>query len=1132
MIKNLSFIFYILFFFLPTITPATGEGLDISPFGSIRFYSDDAGPMGVECDLPDFGRLYSADSANALGVLWWEPRDIQSVTVAYADPVSKDFAESTQIQYWHSSWPEAPPEMPAIEDQEDDPWRGKWITASTGIDMGGRQVTYTFRPMQKEENQNAAYLPAPVLYRRALKIRLQFPGRPPAIKDLRIHSMTNVKSESIRIEMNRSGTDTSTMHISMAVFNGRLEKLCGWNWQKNDSMESDSSCCLHLNGRPKGIVANIKATEELLPGSNEESIVTVRTSKYVFSFLVSDLNSGSINIPAYDIKVARASDKDESAKAGLQRGKTTRQRILGEYEHDYDRARKEIPELDPTRRDPRHTLQNMYLPLAADASWQKFAIIWGGNVLIDKRRSKAKGKEYSRCNWLGEELRWEIGAGLPPQFSRTKDNCQLTILHDYLPVVINRWRNEGLIFEQEAFATLLNGPLSPSDPQRSEQTPSILMMKLTIANPSSEPKNAHLWLAGNQALSGICADNDFIMDTVDGRKVIRCHFLAPASAGSEILALNPGASLRNAFHQTIPIDANDAQIVYFYFPFVGDLTAQSQAAIRSLSYENEKEKITSYWRDLVQQQCAFTVPETKFNQFAKAVIPHIRMSVTKDPKSGLYMVPAGTLGYGVYANESCFQTMLLDRLGDHDTVSEYLNTFMALQGSVPLAGDFSGDQKEVFYGVRVDSVYDLTAAPYNLDHGTVLWALARHYLYSRDQEWLAQALPHMSKAADWIIAQRQRTKLKDRQGNKAVHYGLMPAGRLEDAAEWQYWFAVNAYAYLGLETAAKAYKLAGMAGADYYDQQAQEYLADIRMSVQKAMEMAPVVPSRNHEYMPYVPAQAHQRLRSFGPKKTRFYDRYQRNVYPTLRQSATREVLYGPIILLKAGIISLTDPAAEWILDDWEDNLTLSSSLNLNVHGWVDDEYWFSRGGMVFQPNLQNPVEIYLKRHEIPAALRSLYNGFVSCLYPDANTLAEEFRCWSHASGHYYKVPDEARFVNQVLDLLVLETRDELWLASGTPRRWLEPGQTIELMGASSQYGKISYVLRPGKKAKTIEAVIDMKLRSYPEKILLFLRPPYSDPIRSVEINGQAWGEWDGEREVVFLPQESGSYRVQVYYQK
>lgn len=138
---------------------------------------------------------------------------------------------------------------------------------------------------------------------------------------------------------------------------------------------------------------------------------------------------------------------------------------------------------------------------------------------------------------------------------------------------------------------------------------------------------------------------------------------------------------------------------------------------------------------------------------------------------------------------------------------------------------------------------------------------------------------------------------------------------------------------------------------------------------------------------------------------------------------------------------------AEWILDDWEDNLTLSTSLNLNTHGWVDDEYWFSRGGMVFQAALQNPISVYLDRHETKSAIRSLYNNFSALFYPDVIALTEEYRMWKHASGPLYKTPDEARMVGQIIDLLLDEKEGEIRLGNGIPQRWLEPGQQVVLRG-------------------------------------------------------------------------------------
>ena len=77
-------------------------------------------------------------------------------------------------------------------------------------------------------------------------------------------------------------------------------------------------------------------------------------------------------------------------------------------------------------------------------------------------------------------------------------------------------------------------------------------------------------------------------------------------------------------------------------------------------------------------------------------------------------------------------------------------TFIRLQGSRPFPGTYTGDQRAVYHGARVNAEYDYTASDYNLDHGTVLWTLAEHYFMTRDERWLAHAAPGMVRAADWI----------------------------------------------------------------------------------------------------------------------------------------------------------------------------------------------------------------------------------------------------------------------------------------------------------------------------------------------------------------------------------------------
>jgi hypothetical protein len=374
----------------------------------------------------------------------------------------------------------------------------------------------------------------------------------------------------------------------------------------------------------------------------------------------------------------------------------------------------------------------------------------------------------------------------------------------------------------------------------------------------------------------------------------------------------------------------------------------------------------------------------------------------------------------------------------------------------------------------------------------------------------------MRRAADWIIAQRLMTKSSNAQALGPAR-GLLPAGRLEDNREWGQWFSVNAYACLGLEVTGQAFQKAGIEGGDHYVKEAASFLKDLRDAVTKARELAPVVRLRNGTYVPYVPTRAGLRFRGFD-RKLDYYRRYDPTIKPMLRLSATRELLYGPMILLNTGVIQPQEQTAGWILDDWEDNLTLSISLGLPVHGWVEDDKWFSQGGMVFQANLQNPIQVYLQRQEIPAALRHLYNAMVSCLYPDVNAFTEEYRMWVSGSGPFYKSPDEARFVQRALDLLVLENAGELWLAAGTPRRWLEPGQRIEVNELVTTCGPVTYVLQHGQKERTIEASLHLPFWQAPAKLLLFVRAPFNGGIKKVSLNGKPWQAWDAAREVITLP--------------
>jgi hypothetical protein len=95
---------------------------------------------------------------------------------------------------------------------------------------------------------------------------------------------------------------------------------------------------------------------------------------------------------------------------------------------------------------------------------------------------------------------------------------------------------------------------------------------------------------------------------------------------------------------------------------------------------------------------------------------------------------------------------------------------------------------------------------------------------------------------------------------------------------------------------------------------------------------------------------------------------------------------------------------------------------------------------------------------------------------------------------------------------------DTLWLAKGTPRAWLEDGQTIAVSRVPTAWGRLSFSLRSHLLAGRVEAVVELPSVSPAARIKLRLRAPEGHRIRSVTANGKPWEQFDTAEETVTLP--------------
>ncbi len=1112
--------------FLSSFALGQTQNLDIAPFARRCCVTDHNLIPQIAFDYTSRDQLNgnasrTTDGRYIYGLQWSEARDIQEIVVRFrpgSTPVK------ATVEYWSLNWPDPPPKMPTIEDPEPDPWQGQWLTATTSVNCSNLECHYTFQPLAKSENPRADNLPG-LAYRRTLKFRLVFSSQP-AVDHVQVFSGSTLKPTRVRVELGAGESVRYEWQGDLKVYNGALKNVELWNGSSGDMAGSRHFHIVTQHAK-KGFYVDLLSVDHALPGSEDVTIVTLNAGQRAFSFAVPDLDKGPIYIPDLHTYISRADDPKTFSPSIVIAGGTIREKVAREPEQTYERASKEIPPLDPTQReaDPNGPKNRgyLYLPLAADASWQKFAFEWGGNIHISKAGTKAKGAELRRLEWTGDDINWRLGTGAEPTFRPDWHDSSLQSLDDVLPVAVANWSDKTIHYTEEGFSTLLSGPLSPDDPGRSEETPAVLLIKLVVENTDSQPATSHLWFA-TAPDEAINYENG-VLTTQDGH-LVRAFLKPPDDARVALASFADSGTTVHGIHIEVPLQANQSRTILLSLPFIPRLTDVERVQLRDLNYDQERARIVDYWQKIVAEAVPFKVPEEHSMKLAIATVPHERVSITKDPKSGLYMVPAASYDYGVFANVGAIQCTMFDLLGHSDLSAKGLETFVQLQGNRPMIGTYSGDQKAVYNGARIDAEYDYTAGEYNLNHGAALQGLAAHYFFTRDKAWFDHVSPGMKRAADWIIEQRKLTQVLD-AGQKIPEYGLLPADNLEDNTDWGHWFGVNAEAVRGMEMLADALKDVGAPEAAHYADEAAAYKSDLRDAVLRAAQVAPVVRLQNNTYIPYVGARPYQRIRHFGSIRVAYYSRYP-GAPPTLyRAASTRENFAGPILLLLRDVFRPNEPVADWILDDWEDNLTVSAPLGINVHGWVDPQYWFSQGGINFE-SLRNTVMAYLKRNEIPAAIRSHYNSFVATYYPVPNVFTEEIHQWVHGAGPFYKTADEARFVNHLRGMLVREDGDTLWLAAGTPTRWLEAGKKIEVNNAPTYFGPVSYTIEGSD--SSVHARVILPSRNAIKNPWLVLRLPGGAHFQSVELDGKPWQDFDAATQRIRLPVTNKPIDVSVRY--
>jgi hypothetical protein len=1037
-----------------------------------------AAPEDASFDAAPFGFVERSDDHTMYGIRWADPRKVRRVAVTWAEGAALPSPGDVAVEYWHREWNGQPDPVLAERgagrmgwDSMDDWFNGEWKRADAVVDADGRTWTFTFRRSGRSEFPDLGE--AGVTFRKTLKVRLRADTALPEPERLAAFTDTKVQRVSVRIHFGKPAERAITLpaeeRVTLEVFNGTL--LAATSTGGFAPAGNDFARWVRTDPAGGVIEAVLNTAQDPSDPRYDRTIVTVRTPTRPFSFAVGEMVRGDrILVDDLGVLVTRFDDDVtlESYREMLAEypGRTVYDRVFDEPEQTLGRAWNDMPLKRPLGfvhglpgdRNVVYQYPNGDFRTPSKTRW--FADF-------------PSERDAARKLWYTKE--YEFHFGLPPEHLRGGRELR----DGYLPVLRTWWQDGPVHYEQRCVLDKLDGDLSAVR----LDDPTVLLMRLRVTNTAvSQQGTARLYLQTHK-IDGekLYHRGDLIMADYDGAPRIRCLMV---TGGNGQLVDDP-----RGVRWSMDLRPGEARTLYFAIPTI-TVTDDEIAPLRTLHFEERADAICEYWQALTDRGTRIITPEPWLNDFYKAHACHLLINCYKELDTDFLHAHVGTFYYGVYPNESVMMTSDLDRRGFHDEARRNYDAFLHYQGTAKFLGNYQSAEG-LFYGAGKHETGN-----YNKSHGYVMWAMADHWYNTRDRDWMAAAAPKLVAACDWVTRERQATMKIAPDGTKPIEYGFLPAGSLEDVTDFWYWLATNAATVWGFDALAGALADFGHPDADRLLTDAKSYHDDVMRGFTESRIRTPVVRLRDGTYVPKYPSRVYERGRSHG---------------------WIRETLEGAMFLLFYKLIPPDAPEAKWILQDYEDNLYISTEYGYAIPNF--DLFWFSRGGFSMQAQLLDGPPPYLYRDEVKHYLRAYFNGFASAFYPETRMCNEHsLPELGYPRGDHFKSSDEAQSTFWLRLMFVREDGDVLYLGQAIPRYWLAPGSTIGIERAATYFGPLSWTMTSDVANGAIKAILDPPTRTPPKTIYFRFRHPDAKPIQAVTVNGQPWPDFDAAKEWVVLP--------------
>ena len=564
--------------------------------------------------------------------------------------------------------------------------------------------------------------------------------------------------------------------------------------------------------------------------------------------------------------------------------------------------------------------------------------------------------------------------------------------------------------------------------------------------------------------------------------------------------------------------------------FATELAAKNLKSIRQLTREHRE---VASWDELLRKARLWRCPEgTVFPPFPTQEEPSMQVQLSDSRWTDAWRAASQQLRgrhmWGGLAFEVGRVARQMDMVGLHDEADKVYQHFLNAPGA-KADGDYSDGDGALEWATSVRHGMGYSHDGTHASTGRLLFGMAERYFLTGDKEWFQRHRGRLQAAADWIIRQRHSYMQEVPNRDDLLVAGLMPPLMLGDyalpASDWRWYYCDNALSLQGLRRFADALsEFDAEAGRKYRDE-AEAFRRDIRRAVDREAALSPVRMGRDGLYRSFVPIAAYTRGLMLALE------------YPSVGRPQG-DVILGSLPLAEPfAALDANDARMVGTLDVMEEVGTSASAVRELEEGRqqkgfsaADAWFWNSYGASI--PKASHNANIYLLQDDVPNFLRFWMNSYAIMVFGDGRT--SEWGVWGHYAAQC-EHPDNGTagwFLENFRNLLVMEEGTSLWIARGTPRSWLEAGRQISVKNAPTHFGTVAYQIVSNVDRGTINVTIEIPSRQSPHTVRVRLRHPQQLPIQSVTVNGQAWREFDPDKEFIELTGFTGTAVVVASYEE